>query len=852
MTGTYYCKYFSEGVEKQNFLLPDARAHWPPSRDMMLSHIRLDLEVEVTKKKLEGAAHISFSSIKNNLKSIFFDARELRIDRVTNDVGKSLQFKQGDHGVRIYLAKPIGRNKSTTVSVYYSLEDPRLGLYFTGPDEQYPDKLWQVWSQGQDEDNKYWFPCVDHPREKVTSEIRIKVDKPYVVVSNGVLRKRQEDGQGRLIYHWSMDKPHSIYLISLAIGVYTELTGHFEDIPLSFFVPEGREEEGWRSFEKTADIMRFFSDMTGIRYPYPQYSQVIAQDFIFGGMENTTATTLTEMTLHNERAHLDFTSAHLVAHELAHQWFGDLVTSKNWSHSWLHEGFATYFDLLYTAHDEGEDEFYYRLLENRETYFEENDSKYQRPIVTNVYTQPIDLFDMHLYPGSAARLHMLHRLLGEDEWWEVINLFLREHRDSVVETVDFVRCIEEVTGDNYDWFFDQWFFKPGFPTLECSWEYEEKEKSLVFHLKQQQNAEQETGTFRFPLVIRLVNDAGEARDTRVQVEEKEHNFYIPSEEEPAMVLVDPEDTILKRMQWKVDWVKLSNQLKQAENVLKRIEAAAELAKVGSREVVAALLEAMKQDVFWGVSARAAKALGEIRTEEAMRALIDGLKVTHPKIRRAVVKALGNFKDEEAFQALRPLANSDPSYFVEAEAVHALARTKIAAAFEVLETALEKDSFNDVIRCKALEGFAELDDDRSVQILYEYSRYGKPELVRAQALRGLGRMGRTRPENREIIEKISDAFQSPSGPRSFRAKLASVQALETLQRQEALPILNRVAEMELDGRLVRNARLARRKIDRGRDKGEAIQKLEKRLDEFAEENKKLKDRLDRLEAVSSKE
>jgi aminopeptidase N len=850
MTSKYYCKYFPEGIEEHNFLLPDAKTHWTPSRDMVLTHVFLDLEVEVEAQKLKGIAHISFSPIKKDLEIISLDARELTIDRVATKNGKSLKFKQNDHGVQIYLAEPLGRNEIGTVRVHYRVKNPRLGLYFTGPDEQHPDKLWQVWSQGQDEDNKYWFPCVDHPREKVTSEIRVKVNKPYVVVSNGVLKEKHEDSEGRLVYHWSMDRPHSIYLISLAIGAYTELTGNFEDIPLSFFVPEGREEEGWRSFEKTAEIMRFFSDKTGIRYPYTQYSQVIAQDFIFGGMENTTATTLTEMTLHDERAHLDFTSDHLVAHELAHQWFGDLVTSKSWSHSWLHEGFATYFDLLFTEHAKGEDEFYYRLLENREIYFEEHDSKYSRSIVTNVYSQPIDLFDMHLYPGSAARLHMLRRLLGEEEWWGVINLFLREHRDSVVETVDFARCIEEVTGDNYDWFLDQWFYKPGFPVLECSCEYKEKEKILAVHLKQKQDTEKNTGAFRFPLVIRLVTANGEARDTKVQVEEREHNFYIPAEQEPATVLVDPEDTILKRMQWKSDTGKLTNQLRKAENVLKRIEAVTELASVGSREAVAALEEAMTNDPFWGVSARAAKALGDIRTEEAMRALVGGLKVLHPKARRAVVKGLGNFKDEEAFEQLRPLAASDPSYFVEAEAVHAVAHTKVEGAFEVLELALEKDSFNDVIRCRALEGFAELDDDRAIPILYERSSYGKPELVRAQALRSLGKMGRTRPENREILEKIGDAFQTPSGPRSFRARLAAIQALETLNREEALPLLRRVAETELDGRLVRNAGLALRKIERGRDKGEAIKKLEKRLDEFAEENKKLKDRLDKLEQTHS--
>ncbi len=852
MSNLYFCKYFPEGVEAENFLLPDAKPHWNPSRDMMLSHVYLDLVVEVEAKKLKGTAHISFTSIKKNLESIFLDAREIRIDRVASDDGQTLQFKQNDRGVMIHLAGPVGRGQSSTVCIDYGVENPRLGLYFTGPDDHYQDKLWQVWSQGQDEDNKYWFPCVDHPREKVTSEIRATVDKPYVVVSNGELKEKYEDDDGRLVYHWSMEKPHSIYLISLAIGAYIELTDDFEDIPLSFYVPEGREEEGYRSFEKTADIVRYFSEKTGIRYPYPQYSQVVAQDFIFGGMENTTATTLTEMTLHDERAHLDFTSEHLVAHELAHQWFGDLVTSKSWSHSWLHEGFATYFDLLYTEHAEGEDEFYYRLLENRETYFQEHDSKYRRSIVTNVYSQPIDLFDMHLYPGSAARLHMLRRILGEEEWWEVITLFLKEHRNSVVETVDFARCIEEVTGDNYDWFLDQWFYKPGFPVLECSCEYQEKEKNLIFHVKQNQNAEKEPHAFRFPLTVRLVGEDGTARDIKVQVEEREHHFYIPAEGEPSMILVDPEDTILKRMRWKVDSGKLSRQLKKAENVLKRIEAAAELTKVGDREAVTSLEEAMHHDPFWGVSARAAKGLGEIRTEQAMQALIGGLKVTHPKARRAVVKALGNFKEEEAFRALQPLAEKDASYFVEAEAVYAIARTKAEGAFHLVVGALEKDSFNDVIRCKALEGFGELDDDKALAILYEYSRYGKLELVRAQALRILGKMGKSRPDNLEILEKIGDAFQAPEGPRSFRAKLAAIQALETLNRERGLPILKRVAETELDGRLVRNARLAVRKIERGKDKGEAILKLEKRLEEFAEESKKLKDRLDKLESLGTKD
>jgi aminopeptidase N len=850
MSRSHFSRCVAEGGDEQGFLLPDARPHWLPARDVVLSKIFLDLDIHVEAKRVRGSAHLTFTAVKKGVESLFLDAREMRIETVIGENGAPLSFSQSDRGVLLRLAAPLERAGTGKVSLQYTVENPRLGLYFTGPDEHYPTKSWQVWSQGQDEDNKYWFPCVDHPREKVTSGLRVRVAKPYVAVSNGVLKERYEDQDGRLVYHWAMERPHSVYLISLAVGQYSELTDRFEDIPLSFFVPEGKEEDGWRSFEKTADCMRFFSERTGIRYPYPRYSQVVAQDFVFGGMENTTATTLTEMTLHDERAHLDFTSAHLVAHELAHQWFGDLVTSKSWSHSWLHEGFATYFDLLYTEYAEGRDEFRYRLLENRETYFEEHDSKYRRPIVTNVYTQPIDLFDMHLYPGSAARLHMLRMLLGEELWWEVIRRFLERHRDSVVETVDFMRCIEDVTGNSYDWFFDQWFYKPGFPVVECSYQYESKERVVAVQVKQVQDSGKDLPVFRFPLVVRLLSGNGAARDVTVEVREKEHHFYLRAAEEPYLVLVDPEDAILKRMSWKVDGVKLRVQLREAENVLKRIEAADELAKVGDREAVTALAQAIHQDPFWGVAARAARALGEIGTEAAKDALMGALAITHPKARRAAVKALGSFKDEAAFCALLPRAAQDPSYFVEAEAVLAAARTRTEGAFEVLKQALERDSFNEVVRCRALEGFGELEDDRALPVLFEYSRYGRHELIRAQALRSLGKMGQSRPRNREILEKIADTFRPPAGARTLRPKLAAVQALEMLNREEGLPVLRRVVESELDGRLVRSARVAMRKIEFGKDRGESIRKLEKRLDELAEENRKLKDRLDRLEKAGA--
>ncbi len=272
-------------------------------------------------------------------------------------------------------------------------------------------------------------------------------------------------------------------------------------MPVLYYCPPGREEDTKRAFGKTPQMIEFFSKKLGVPYAYAKYSQVAAIDFIYGGMENTSCTTQTALTLHDERAHLDFSSDPLVAHELAHQWFGDLVTCKDWSHAWLNESFATYFEALFKEHDMGYDEFMYELRANADAYFDEDKDRYRRPLSTKVYKNTNDLFDRHLYEKGSCILHMIRKQLGEDAWWRSMNHYLTRHRAQGVETVDLIDAIQDATGKNMRPFFDQWVFKGGHPEFKVRSWWDAKEKKVYVRVLQTQSVNEETPLYTLPVDV---------------------------------------------------------------------------------------------------------------------------------------------------------------------------------------------------------------------------------------------------------------------------------------------------------------------------------------------------------------
>ena len=823
--------------ERGTFALPGDQPHWPRDRDFDLKHLRLEIAIDPDDKSLSGTASHTFSAINDGLKAVELDAVELRIRGVTSAQGDALEHSSEDGKLRVKLGAALKAGEGSTINIAYSCT-PRRGLYFNAPDDGYPGRPRQVWTQGEDEDSRFWFPCYDSPNQRFTSEVIVTVPREWNTVSNGRLAGVSENGSTKT-YHWSQELEHPTYLMSLVAGEYTEIHEEWNGTLIAYYSPPGREEDTRRAFDKTPKMMQFFTEKIGTPYPWAKYSQVTVADFIFGGMENTSATTMTDSLLHDERAHLDFSTDSIVAHELAHQWWGDLLTCRDWSHVWLNEGFATYFDLLFKEHDLGVDEFRYGVYQDARTYLEEDTGSYRRPVVSSVYNQPVDLFDRHLYEKGGLVLHMLRSVLGEALFWKAMAHYCHACRGKSVTTEDLQRSIEESTGKNLDWFFHQWVYMGGHPDLKVTYTWDEESGTAQLAVSQTQTPSDLTPLFRAPVDVVFVTPAG-SHSRRITISEAQQTFHFAMEEKPVMVSFDPGYWCLKTLEFSRPKEMMQYQLQHDEDVIGRVNAAQDLGKAGSPDCIQALKDAVLNDGFWGVQAEAARALGRTRAEPAMRALIECTSVAHPKARRAVASALGEFKEQAALEALTPMLERDDSYFVEAEAARSIARTEQLGAFELVSAALGRPSVNEVVTVMAFAGLGALRDERAIPLAREWAVYGRPSRAREAALACLGKLGEGK---RDVVEFLADFVSDPW----LRARISAIGALEELKDDKAISSLSRAIQGEPDGRVVRRCREAIAAIRKGRDRSDDAKKLREDLEKLQEENRKLKDRLDKLEA-----
>ena len=821
------------------FAMPGDKSHFTRDKRYNVHHMRLEVELDLLRKRVSGTSFLTVSPVLDGLASLEVDAAELVIKAARLDSGEKLAFEVGDKTVKVKLPTPVKAGQRVTIAIDYEAA-PRKGLYFVAPDEAYPKKPLQVWSQGEDMDNRYWFPCYDFPNQRATTEIIATVPESMFALSNGVLANvRHDPAKKAKTYHWKQEQPHVTYLVTLAVGEFAEVTDRYDGVPIQYYVPKGREEDARRSLGNTPDMMRVFTELLKVPYPWAKYAQVAVADFIFGGMENTTATTLTDMTLHDARAHIDFSSDPLVAHELAHQWFGDLLTCKDWSHAWLNEGFATYFEALYTEKHLGQDEFRYEMYQNAGIYFTEATGRYKRPIVTRLYSEPIDIFDRHLYEKGSLVLHMLRHELGDELFFGSLNHYVKKHHNGVVDTEDLRGAIEEVTGKTMEAFFDQWLYKAGHPEMKVSYSWDDETKMAKVTISQNQD-EKEISVFSFPVTLDFKVD-GAYRSFKVDVSEKEHRFHFPLGAKPTMFRFDPGNSILKTLEEDLPKDIHLQRLKEDDDVIGRIRSAQALGKLATRDCIDALKATVMTDRFWGVQSEAARALGTVKSKPAQDTLIECLAVKHPKARRAVVTALGNSKDEAVGAALaKLLAEGDESYFVEAEAGRSLGKTKAKIAFDGLVKGLERDSINDVVRSAVMDGLAELKDERGLEIAKEWCKYGRSQPVRSFAIWAVSRLGE---ERKDTVEFLAEYLYDPW----LRVRLRAIDALEGLGDWKAIGPLSILTDREMDGRVKRRAKEAIASIREGAKSKEEVVRLREDLDKVHEHNKTLMDRLDRLEA-----
>jgi aminopeptidase N len=829
----------------REFAFPGTRARFAPDRVVDIQHIALVLDVDPAKRTVAGTSTLRAMVIAPNTRTVELDAVELTIDKVTVN-GKPAQFRHDGRRLRVELPAALASGAELTLAIDYK-GAPRRGLYFIGPDDGYPKKPVQAWTQGQDEDSRYWFPCFDAPIEKATSEVKVTVPASMFALSNGTLVGDKTSG-GKRTLHWRLDVPHSCYLITLAVGDFGTIETKWRDTPVVYYVERGREEAAERTLARTPEMLELFSTKFGVPYPYPRYAQVFVADFIFGGMENTSATTLTDTVLLDERAAIDYDVDALVAHELAHQWFGDLVTCRDWGEGWLNEGFATYAEYIWREHHEGRDAADLELEEWADQYFGEDAGRYRRTIATKLYDEPIDIFDHHLYEKGGRVLHMLRNVLGDDAFYKTLAHYLGKHRHGLVESRDLARAVEDATGKVLDWFFSQWVIDgAGHPELDVHVSWDPDTQLATVAVEQNQRVEGRTPLFRLPTQMRFRVGTSDI-DVPIEIVETKHVFHLRLEGEPSQAIFDPGRVLLAAR--KIDkpepvWI---NELASATLAVDRAAAAQALARRASPAAEQALGKALEADPFWAVRGSAALGLASIRTATARDRLIKRLKAeVHPRARRIIARALGDFVHDPAAGAAiaAVVQKGDASYFVEAEACLALGRTRTQRAGELLRQAATRESFTDVIRQHAYRGLAEARDDSAIGMLAEGMKWGRPTQGRRAAVGALALLmrGRRDREARDVRERVELLLAD----RDFRVQAAAIEALGAIGDAAAIPALRRMTERELDGRLRRRGKEVIRDLGEGAPLGEDVRRLRDEVGELRAFAATLRERVELLEA-----
>ena len=757
------------------------------TRDYDLQHSRISLRFDLEQKKVIGEVTHSVSLLRDNTSKIAFDSVGLTIQTVT--VNKSpVQFETTSTKLLIPVGAAAKAGSKFDVTIRYEGK-PSKGLYFILPDKDYPSRPKQIWSQGESEDTRYYLPTYDYPNDRLTTETILTVPASWTTIANGKLISVTDAANSMKTWTWKESLPSSTYLITVVAGELDEVKDVWRGIPVTYYAPKGRGDRLALNFGRTPAMIDLFSKKLGVVYPWEKYSQAMVDDFVAGGMENSSATTNTSSSLVNPKLAGEYATGQdpLISHELGHQWFGDLVTCRDWGHVWLNEGFATFMETMWSEAHFPKDQSEYERWTNAREWFGQS-KLFAKPIVRHDFDDSSE-FDGNAYNKGGWVLYMLRQQLGEENFYRGLKHYLEVNRGKNVVTADLVKAIEEATHVDVEQFFNQWVYGAGAPKFSLSYVYDDAKHQVALSVKQTQKLEGRVGLFRVPLQVEVTTAAG-AKSFPIVVAKDSETFTFPAASAPLMVLFDKGGQVLKSAEFRKDRKEWLYQLKNAGELSDRGDAIATLGKLkkdGSaeekQEVISALGDTVRNDKAWGLRATAADTLGRIGGAPASRQLLEALdSAQDPWVRNRIVSALGNFKGEDAVAVrLKSVAAQDNSFRARAAALQALGKLKAADAFGVLSDAVKQDSPDDFLRNAALRSFGALEDLKAVPLLREWSVLAKPIESRVAAISSLGKLDK---ENKEITKEIASYLPETH----FQVRMAAIYSLGARGDASAVPQL----------------------------------------------------------------
>jgi len=547
-----------------------------------LLHTKLEVSFDYNKSWMYGKEWVTVHPHFYPTDSLTLHAKGMEIKQIAMIKGNSkipLKYFYDSLQLKIILDKEYKSDEKYTVYIDYVSRPDELkehgstaikdakGLYFINPKGENKDKPTQIWTQGETESNSVWFPTIDKPNQKTTEEIYMTVPSKYVTLSNGLLISQTKNNDSTRTDYWRMDLPHAPYLFFMGVGDYVIVKDHYKKLPVDYYVEKEYAPVAKKIFGETPAMIEFFEKITGVPFAWPKYDQIVGRDYVSGAMENTTATLHQESAYQNARQLVDGNKwEEVIAHELFHHWFGDLVTTESWSNITLNESFADYSETLWDAYRHGADAGEEHIEENRETYLS-NPADESKNLVRFYYNDKEDLFDQVSYPKGGAILHMLRNYVGDSAFFKSLNLYLNTYKFQTAEAQELRLAFEKITGRDLNWFWNEWYYGSGQPDITINYSYSNKAERVIIEQTQ------ETGKiFKFPLAIDVYSSGANKKRYDVWVTHQADTFYFPSENKPSLINVDADKVLLCKKIDNKTTDEFLQQYKYAGNYMDRREA----------------------------------------------------------------------------------------------------------------------------------------------------------------------------------------------------------------------------------------------------------------------------------------
>ncbi|NQV29259.1 MAG: hypothetical protein HQ508_00085 [Candidatus Marinimicrobia bacterium] len=831
-----------------DFSLIDGQKNYAP--DLKLEPIQTEIHLTVNLKErcAFGYALVTIRANVAGSHSLKLDAVDFDDLIVTDQGGMALKVSYDGKTITLTYDKNYSKNETRIVKIEYAIQDPISGLRFSQPDTHRLQLPLYAITDNETERARYWFPCIDFPNVRSKMEYFLTAPEDMTILANGALVD-ETNMDGMKTAHWKLDYPCASYLACFAIGEFSEYKDEpLRDIPIAYYADKSyTPEQLQRTFGATRKMLIWMEKKLGMAFPYPKYFQVAGRE-VGGAMENISLVTWDDKFMLDEKMAREwqYIMDLINVHEMSHSYFGDAVVSYDFAHVWLKESWATYIESVWLEDSEGQDAMDWQMAEEARSYIGEAKNNYVRPIISREYDHSWNMFDMHLYPGGAWRLHVLRKKVGDEKFWAGVQDYVNHYAGKTVKTLDFQRSIEKHSGYNLDSFFDMWFHSKGYPVLKVSFAHDSEQGRGKFTIEQTQ-MDKEKGIDVFEMDIEV---AWLDTDGNLQIEtiflNKATQVVSLKMADPKHIILDPHMKALFEAEFNPGDDKLCHLLSNGKTVRGLMQAVSELGKTGKRKNLQAIYEYMQAETRWGLRIHVYRTLAMVGNDYAFSQLATLLRnEKDPMVIEEAAKACGAHKNSILRDAvLEKLKEADLPYRGQMALLESLGQQRDEGDIPLLKSYAQKSNWRNMVKAGAFLGLGSTRSEAALPTLLEDNHkpvhFWEEKVARLTALT---RILDWLPKHlkKQAAQVICDATEDPS----YFVKINAARDLGTAGIPEGLSYLNtlltRLAPQDFP--------LMQRQIKKIQSSGDAAadKKLQKQVDELSEKLAKLEIRLQEVEA-----